>query len=138
MQAAPFPLLRTPDEIRAECIALHVSQHCKQVRIALDDECLVSALPDPTRTAVFAVIAACVGGEEPMRPLSQIDVPGWPDHQMDVVRHDARTDDRQWSMVVRFGNEPEKCAVIGAIMESLQLIVATIDDVIIVVGNDRA
>ena len=138
MQAAPFPLLRTPDEIRAERIALHVSQHCKQVRIALDDECLVSALPNPTRTAVFAVIAACVSGEEPVRPLSQIDVSSRPNHQMDVVRHDARTDDRKWSMVVRFGNEPEKCAVVGAIMESPQLIVTAIDDVVIVVGNDGA
>jgi len=97
--------------------------------------CIGPARPDQNRRVCGD---SGVRGEEPMRPLSQIDVPGWPDHQMDVVRHDARTDDRQWSMVVRFGNEPEKCAVIGAIMESLQLIVATIDDVIIVVGNDRA
>jgi len=108
------------------------------MRVALDDECLISALPDPTRTAVFPVIAACVSGEEPMRPLRQIDVPSRPNHQMDVVRHDARRDDRKWSMVVRFGNEPEKRAVVGAIMESLQLIVTAIDDVVIVVGNDGA
>jgi hypothetical protein len=57
---------------------------------------------------------------------------------VNVIWHEASGEDRQRHMIVRFCNEPQKGAVVGAIMEALQLIVAAIDDVIAMTRDDGA
>jgi hypothetical protein len=55
---------------------------------------------------------------------------------VNVVRHDARTNDRQRYALIRFGDQPQKCGVVGPIMKPLELIVAAVDDVVTVIRND--
>jgi len=62
--------------------------------VVLDDEGLESALPDSSGRGVLFVIPADVGSKRPVHPAREIAVQLGLHNQMDVIRHQARRQDR--------------------------------------------
>ena len=72
-----------------------------------------------------------------MGPAREIGSVDWPDDQMNVIRHQARSQDRQRQSFLRAANEREKLGVVSRIVKDLRFLISAIDDVVAVASHNR-
>ena len=82
-------MLDANDQFGTEGIALHVPQDGRQVIVVLDGEGFESTLPHMSGRAVMTMISSGVGGQEPLHPASQVAIRMRPEHDVEVIGHQA-------------------------------------------------
>ena len=133
-----MPTLRARDQPRAQRVSLDISKHRKQMMILLNEEGLVSALPEPARASICLMVSTDVRRHQPAHPLCEICIVDRPHDEVKVVRHEADGEDRECHAILRFGHGCEKSCVVMVAVKYPRLLIATVDDVIALVCNDHS
>lgn len=90
-KARPWPVLRAGDQSRSHRIAFDVPADPQKVAVTLDRKGFESALverPDAFGLTI-SVPTLAVGHLEPLHEFHELSISGRPDHEMEMVRHDA-------------------------------------------------
>src|SRR4051812_4638264 len=90
-EGAPAPALGLFDEVGAERVAFDVAADLEKVAVGLDREALEAALVEVTASAGLAVSVPSLrkGHCEPLHETRELAVVGRPEHEVEVVRHQA-------------------------------------------------
>jgi len=129
-EARPRPVFGGADELGAERVALDVGQDAEQVRVLLNREGAEAALPDVAATAMAAVVAADVAGEQPLHESAEVAIAAGPEDEVEVIGHQAEGGHAHGQALAAGGEQVEKGAVVGLVVEDAGAAVAAIDDVI--------
>ena len=92
-QARPFPMLGSSHTFGTYGITLDVPQHGGQVIVVLQRKRLESSLPHVPGRAVMTMISSRMGCQEPLQPTPQVAITVRPEHEMEMVRHQAITEE---------------------------------------------
>lgn len=102
--------------------------------VFLDWECLESPLPDVSARLVMTMVSADMRCQEPLHPSAEVAVARRPEHQMEVVRHQAIAQNSHREPIGRGPDQFDECRVIVDLMEDLRPGIPSVEDMITVVG----
>src|SRR5262249_17785687 len=88
-EAGPAPVVAPPDQVGPQRVAFDITQYRPEVFVRLDRERLESPLPDVAGATIASVVAADVGGEEPLHPPAEVAVVFWPEYQVKMIGHEG-------------------------------------------------
>jgi hypothetical protein len=134
-QTRPGPVLRTLDQVSAQRIAFDIAQDAEQVLVLGDRERFEPTLPNMPAGAVTAMVAADMSGEQPTHPGAEVRVPGRPEHEVKVVRHETVGEQAHGHARGRAPQEAEEGGIIVGIVEDLRAAVAAVEDMVAVAAN---
>lgn len=123
-------MLRVARQFRPEGISLNVTQHGQVMLVLLDGEGLEAALPDMAAAAVMPVVAAHMGGQEPLHPAAEIAVVVRPKHKMEVIGHQAVAQETHGESLAGGFKQGDEGGVIRLLMKDLSPAVPAIKNVV--------
>jgi hypothetical protein len=124
-------------QIRAQGIALEITQNGEQVLVYLDREGFEAPLPDMAVTAgmIMPMMTTDMRGHEPHRLIAQIIVVPRPNHQMKMVGHQAIRQRPNRRSFLRLFQRLDESGEFGVFAESGFSSVAPIKHVIAIPGS---
>jgi hypothetical protein len=103
--------------------------------VFLDRKRVRPPLPNMPAESVVPVVAARMRGEQPVKPVGQVVVSLGPEHDMEVVGHQAPAQDAHGDAGSRLAHEPGESGIIIGAVESLGPAVAAVDHVITIAAD---
>jgi hypothetical protein len=128
-------LFRAFYQVGAHRISLHVTEHRQEMVVLLNRERLETALPDVAAAVIMLVVTAYMGIKQPMHPPAQVTIRLRQDHQVEVVGHQAETQDRHRHLDARMRQGFEEGLIVVLLVENRALTVAPVDDVVANTAN---
>jgi hypothetical protein len=100
------------------------------VLVTLDRESFESALPDMSAEVVMSQLTAHVRGHQPVHPAAQVAIVAGSEGEVEVVRHEAVSQNSHRDSKRCLGHDPEKRLIVVGLVEHLGTCVAAIEDMI--------
>ena len=103
--------------------------------IILHDKVLVASLPDVARRAVFLVVVTRMSREQPLHPSGNVTITRGTNHEMNMVRHEARRQQRELHVFLRLAHQMQECGIVRGLVKYFGLPIRSIEHVIILTGK---
>src|SRR5262249_30616463 len=118
-EARPRPVLSTGHDSRSKRVLLHIAADREEVPIGLDGEGLESSLIDRPSSggAARGVPPLAVRAAKPMHEPRKLALLARPQHQMEVIRHQAVRKDSQFDALARTGQHAQTVAIIAVLLK---------------------
>jgi len=129
-QTGPMPVFRTADELRAKRISLDIAEYGQIMFVLLDRKGLEPPLPDMAAAAVMTVITTHMGRQQPLHPTAEIAVVVRPKDQMEMVGHQAITEQPHRQSLGCLDEQLNESGVVRVFMKDFRAGVAAIEDVV--------
>jgi len=84
------------------------------------------------------MVVTRVRGEQPLHPASDVATAAWPQHEMQVIRHEANCEYRNLDTQLRLRDQIQKRGVVSRLVEDLRLAICAIQNVVTLAGVDLA
>lgn len=126
------------DEVRAQGVAFDVANGGDQVAVLLDGESLEAPLPDVAAAAVVAVIPPDMRGHQPLHPAAQVAVVVRPEHQVEMVGHQAQCEDAHGQALAGGLKQAKEGVVVVGLLEDGGAAIAPIEHVVDDPADTRA
>jgi hypothetical protein len=88
-------------QLGGQRVSLDISKYRQEVMVLLNRKGLEAARPETPRCCVSFAMPADVAAEQPMHPPREIVVMIWTQHEVHVVRHEARRKERHRNASLR-------------------------------------
>ena len=129
-QARPGPGFGLRHEAGPQRIALHIAQHGEQVLVLIDRKRLKTPLPHVAAAVVVPMVAADMGGEQPLHPAAQVAVAARPEHEVEMVGHQHVAQDSQRQPLVGLRHQFEEGGVVAIFVKHFGPRIAAIEHVV--------
>ena len=135
VEAGPAPFLGSLYEMGAQGVAFEVPQHHTEMIVLLNREGLESTLPDMSAGVVMLLIPANMSRQQPVNPPAQVPIALGPKHQMEMIGHQAVSQDSHGVPERCLGDHVEKRLKVPFLVENLSAGIAPVQYVIAVPSN---
>jgi hypothetical protein len=122
----------------AQWVTLDVAQDCEQMVVFLDGKSLESALPNVSAGFEVLMVPPHMGGLQPLHPAAKIAIFLRPEHQMEMIGHQAISQYPHGAADVCFIKQAQESGIVGRLMKHLLASVAAIEDVVTVAGRSNS
>ncbi|MFZ0478138.1 MAG: hypothetical protein WAL71_03225, partial [Terriglobales bacterium] len=102
----------------------------KEVIALLYRKGLETTLPNVPAPSIALAIAVYLGGQQPLHPVAQRCILIRPEHKVEVIGHQAISNQSHRHAGVRLAQKMEKSVLIVGVVEYARLAIATIQDVV--------
>ena len=138
MEAGPGPILGLSDQAGAEGVTLDVAEASQKVAILLDGKRPETPLPNMPRGLMAAMMAADMSGEEPLHEAAKVTIGEGPQHEVEVVGHEAVRQNTHREAVASQGEQIDEDRIVLVIQEDGGPSIPAIEDMVAMAGSRGA
>ena len=124
--------MSTLDQTGTHGVPLTVAEDGQKMIIFLDGKGAKTALVDMAAAVVVLVVAADVGREQPAHKGAQVPILLRPKDQMEVIGHEAKSQQGHGDVFAGFAEQAEKGSVISVFVENGTAAIASVEDMVAV------